>query len=291
MMFKKSFNVLFAVSALSFNPKWVKEVDHCTKTPENTNPEIIILKQWHLIPSANTKNPPKEAKPFPQAQNQIEIYGQVSEWVNHGEVDTVIAEGCEGKIDSSTKEAYQGWNFSDLVAKSKDSKYSEILAHPVMKLKVKYPNLNAICGDNLAEIKKSQLALSDARADVGYETRLTENKEDPKKLKIYLEGAREAYSLPKDASVEDVIKAVKNDLKASIQHFQDSTHARDLSFVKAMTHSDSKKPVVMVVGGIHAEDLKKILNESKLNCTVVAPISYQNDEEGMTDKLKALITH
>ena len=282
---KSKVPVVFAL-ALSFNPKLIKKVDVCTNVADGKAPIVYVLKQWHLPPSVDTKtNPP--AKPLPQTKNQTQIYDQLSEWVRSGSIDTAVAEGCEGELGPKMKEAFQGWSYSDLEAHVNDKNYSEILAHPVLKLQAKFPkDVHSICGDSLSEIKRSQLALSDARADVGYFARLSENLDQPAKLKPYLDGAIEAYHLPEKTTGVEALKEVARDLKKSLDLFQDSTHERDLSFVRKINTADSKKPAVLVVGGLHAEDLKEILEKKKMNCVIFEPLAYQNDEEALSRKLK-----
>jgi hypothetical protein len=286
----KNARLLFAIAALPMNAKWIHQVDTCAQVADTKSPTVVILKQWHLPPSVNTKTTPAGARALPQAKNQKEIYEQLSVWVKNSNIDSVIAEGCEGEITPKFKDAFQGWSYADLDAHKKDKAYAGILSHVVLKLKVSYPGqVHALCGDSLNEIKKSQVALSDSRADVGYFSKLSENQNNPAKLKSFLEGVIEAYHLKSDATVTDAEKAVALDLKQSLTRFQDSTHERDLSFIRKVNLVESKKPVVVVIGGLHAEDLKQILEDKKMNCVIAEPVSYQNDEEAMSSKLKSLI--
>ena len=282
----KKLPLLFLV-AISFNPKLIKKVGECSGAADGQQ-SIYLLKQWHLPPSVNTK---AEAlgTAHPQKENQTQIYDQLSEWVKAGSIDRILAEGCEGDL-TQLKEAYQGWTLRDLKSHANESKFNEILSHPVLKIFAKYQSsVSAYCGDNLTEIKKSQLALSDARADIGYYSRLEQYRKDPAKLKPYLDGVTETYHLKKETKVEDALFALKLDLKASIKQFQTSTHERDLSFLKSLPKRDlSKKPTIVVIGGLHTQDLKQIFEENKLPCLIFEPLSYQNDEEAMLNKLNSL---
>jgi hypothetical protein len=213
----KNARLFFAIAVLPMNAKWIHQVDTCALVNDTKAPTVVILKQWHLPPSVNTKTMPGGGQALPQAKNQKEIYEQLSAWVNDDEVDSVIAEGCEGEITPTFKEAFQGWSYADLDAHKKDKTYPDILSHAVLKLKVSYPaEVHALCGDSLNEIKKSQVALSDSRADIGYFSKLSENQNNPAKLKPYLDGAIESYQLKRDATVGDVEKAVALDLKQSL---------------------------------------------------------------------------
>jgi hypothetical protein len=279
--------VMMAI-AVSFNPKLVHVVDQCAVSTQKS-PTVYLVKQWHLAPNTNTKlNPP--VKPLPQTKNQTQIYDQLGEWVQNGVLDTAIAEGCEGEVGPKLKEAFQGWTYEDLTKHVNDKNYSELLAHPVLKFQAKYSSkAKSYCGDSLSEIKRSQVALSDARADVGYFGRLSENQDKPEKLKPYLDGVIEMYHLRANSGYTDALKAVAIDLKKSLDIFQDSTHERDLAFIRKINTVDSPKPTVLVVGGLHAQDLKDSLEKKKMNCVIFEPLAYQNDEEAMSKKLKSLL--
>jgi hypothetical protein len=283
----KNISLMLAV-AVSFNPKLIKKIDSCALVNNAKTPTVYVLKQWHLPPSVNTKENPV-SKSLPQTKNQTQIFDQLSEWTEKSDIDTAIAEGCEGSIDSKMKEVFQGWSYADLEVAKTQKDFDSILSHPVVKLKVRYPNVNAVCGDSLSEIKKSQLALSDSRADVGYLARLSENKNQPASLTPYLESVVEAYHLRPDVTLADAQKALSTDLKKSLSIFQDSTHERDLSFIRKVNTLASQKPSVIVIGGLHASDLKQILEDKKMNCTIFEPLAYQNDEEALSKQLKTLI--
>ncbi len=287
--------LFFALNAQAeksaFDAKLLKKVDTCAPQAANA-PTVYLVKQWHLPPQANTKTPSKGVTTLPQAVNQEQIYQQLIAWVESAQIDTMIAEGCEGEITPQFKEVFQGWSYSDLEARAKDADYAKILAHAVVKAEVKSTDkVSSFCGDSLSEIKRSQAALSDARAAVGYFSRLSEHRDHPEKLKPYLEGVREVYSLPKDASVTVALKAVANDLKKSLDQFQKSTHERDLAFVRKINQVKSNKPIALVIGGLHAQDLKAIFGEKKINCLIFEPLAYQNDEEAMRETLKNSLSH
>jgi hypothetical protein len=283
----KSLPLLFAV-AVSFNPKFLKQVGTCTPGSERS-PTVYVVKQWHLAPTVNTKtNPP--AKPLPQTANQTEIYNQLSEWVKNGTIDTAIAEGCEGEVGPSLKDAFQGWSYSDLQAHVTDKNYPELLAHPVLKLQAKYPKqAKSFCGDNVTEIKKAQLAMSDARADVGYAARLEEYENNPAKLKPYLEGVISVYQLKSTTTEKEAELAVSADLKKSMETFQATLHTRDLSFAQKIETVNSPKPTALVIGGLHTQDLKAVFESKKMNCVIFEPVSYNSDEELLSKKLIGLI--
>lgn len=284
--------LMFAV-AVSFNPKLIKKVDQCAEVKDTSAKTVYVVKQWHLASSVNTHTGPKVI--LPQAENQKQIYQQLNEWESHHDDTAILAEGCEGEVNAQLKEAFQGWSFNDLETEYKvhPADFSGVLAHPVIMTKISHPEAKVFCGDNLAEIKKSQLALSDARADVGYVTRLSKKKDHLELLKPYLADVIDLYHLKKDATIADAQKALDSDLKASLVIFQSSTHLRNQSFVnKALKLSQEKssiqKPVVIVIGGLHASDLKADLEAKHFNCTIFEPLAYQNDEETLNTRLKEL---
>ena len=287
-MEKRALSFVFVASVLSFNPQLMKKIGACATVSDGKAQTVYLVKQWHLPPSITAKL--KRIEPFPQEKNQTQIYGQLAEWIKASSLDTAIAEGCEGEIDDNFKPAFQGWSYADLKQHAHDPDFNKILSHVVVKLKARYPSeLHAACGDKLSEIKNAELALSDARADVGYLSRIEEHKNDPVKLKPYLDGAIEAYHLKAGTTVRDAEDSLVIDLRKSLKSFEDSTHERDLSFVQKITAIHSAKPTVLVVGGLHATDLKTILESQKMNCEILEPLAYQNDEEALNQKLKALI--
>lgn len=278
-----------AQAKISFNPKLLKITDQCAKT-EGAQAHVYVIKQWHLSPNANTKEHPNESI-YPQQKNQTEIYEQLLEWSQKKEVGAFLAEGCEKEeIDFNFKPIFNGWSILDLKDKSSTKSYQQVLSHVILKLKAKQGNnVKTYCSDNLNEMKKSELLLSDARGDVGYLTRLTELKDQPEKVKIYLEGAIEVLKLSKSSSTQDAIHALGLDLKRSLKGFQESTHERNVTFANQAIKLKSDKPLVLVVGGMHAEDLKKVFEDKKINCTIFEPIHYQNSDEALNQSLQKLI--
>lgn len=286
--FQSSFSETPSKAAL-YNPKWVTKLSECRSAGDGAR-VVYLLKQWHLEPSANTHDPKKT---YPQAENQYQIYEQLLDWQNNKQIDTLVAEGCEGApMGSGFKPVFNGWSRTELESHaSTDANYDQILTHSILKLEAKVKTgVHALCGDNLESIKKSQLALSDARGDLGYLSRLSELKDQPEQAKTYLDGTIEALKLKSDSSIQDAIAALRKDLKNSLARFNEATHARNLSFIKTIKASKSVKPVVLVIGGLHTADLKALLEENKLNCVVFEPLAYKNDEDALVQSLKKLVT-
>ena len=80
-------------------------------------------------------------------------------------------------------------------------------------------------------------------------------------------------------------------MKATLGRFSDSTHERNLSFTRKINQAKTSKPVVLVIGGLHANDLKQVFESKKMNCVILEPMAYQNDEESLNQNLQKIIEH
>jgi hypothetical protein len=265
---------------------YLKKVDECK--PVASSKKVFLVKQWHLSPGDDTKAHPE--KKLPAAQNQKEIYLALEQWVKDKKIDTVLAEGCEGEINSSFKPAFNGWTIQDLSKQSSKPAYDDIATHAVLKLEAKLgKQVRSMCADDLDLVKKSQMALSDLRADVGFWTRLKENEKNPAKQKIYLEGVIESFHLKKDATSDDAIKAVKDDLKKTFTQFQSLSSQRDFKMLETLKSETSAQPIVVVFGGMHIAHQKEILENAKFNCEIYEPLHYQNDEVKLIEDFQKAI--
>ena len=278
----------------SFDSKLMKKVGECkaiSKTGKTVR-KVFVIKQWHLSPGTDTQG--KDMSLFPQEKNQYEIYQQLSSWLDHHELSAIVAEGCEGLITEQEKARFNGWTLDQLRAKSKSKDYDHVLTHTVFKVYAKWgADAHVLCGDSTQEIKKANEALSDARADIGYYSRIDQLKDQPEKLKSYLEGAIDAYHLSKSAKVPDVQSALVRDLKGSIAKVDAANQAREKKLVEVLKESkaSSSEPNVMAVvyGGIHAQGIQKQLENEGFACEVLEPLDYQNQEESLLLKLREML--
>jgi len=87
------------------------------------------------------------------------------------------------------------------------------------------------------------------------------------------------------SSIADTIKTLQTDYKSTIADFEKDLEDRNKKFVESLIQS--KSDVVFVVGGLHAKGLVKLLGEKNVNCTVVQPIGYHDDEEKLLSELEA----
>ncbi len=277
----------FSVQAKDLSVNSIHMVDHCVKT--NSDKIIYFVKQWHLSPTVDTTKIESSTQ-LPQYKNQFEIFSAISKWVAEKKIDTAIAEGCEGEINSKFKEIFNGWNMDSLTKEVNGKNFDSILTHVLMKAESKFPEkLKTLCGDDLSQIKYAQLALSDLRGDVGYWKRIVENEKNPVKLKIYLDGVIEMLKLPSTTDSKTALLALKKDVLSSFKKFTDANTERDAALVRAIKNTNSKTPLLIVYGGLHSEDLKNKFQNEKWNCEIYEPKSYENNEEKLLDEFKKII--
>lgn len=239
--------------------------------------EIIIVPQWHLSPKIDTKINPQQQ--LPQTQNQMAIYNQVSEWAQNGQIKSVVVEGCEGEIKDGFTSAFNGWTLADL---QKEEDINDIVTHVGLKLKAKFPNLRVICGDNLDLIDKNQLAFSDLRGLLGFKLRIEQFKTQPDKQEEYLKAAKETLKLPEDATGADVLKTIDSELRKSLNDFKSYIKERDDVFVK--TTLAVEKPTAIVIGAVHASDLREKLKGKEV--LTFEPEGLKGDEEQLIQQLE-----
>ena len=284
------FSLLFlsvSVQAKDLSVNSIHLVDHCVKT--QSDKVIYFVKQWHLAPTVDTTKIESSTQ-LPQYKNQFEIFSAISKWVAEKKIDTAIAEGCEGEINSKFKEIFNGWNMDSLTKEVNGKNFDSILTHVLMKAEAKFPEkLKTLCGDDLSQIKYAQLALSDLRGDVGYWKRIVENEKNPVKLKIYLDGVIEMLKLPSTTDSKTALLALKKDVLSSFKKFTDANTERDAALVRAIKNTNSKNPLLIVYGGLHSEDLKNKFQNEKWNCEIYEPKSYENNEEKLLDEFKKII--
>ena len=265
---------LMAQSKATVDPSFGKISEECGV--RNAKKHVWIFKQWHLAPSINTHV--ENANP-PQRENQRAIFQQLENWVDKKSIDTVYAEGCTGEITENFSKAYNGWTYKNLADQANDKDYDEIVTLIPLKLKAKYNDkLKVLCGDDESVIQKQNESLSDARGTVGFLTRIEQLRNDPVRVKIYVEKAAEMDRLPKGSSIDKVLKKLNEDLKDEIGKVQGGIDQRNESFVKNLVQNDASESV-LVVGGLHAKGLVDLLKKKGIDCTVVEPKGYRTEDE------------
>jgi hypothetical protein len=236
--------------------------------------KVYILKQWHLDPTEDTL---KSKKVLPQAENQNSIYEQMKEWIDSGEMKTVLAEGCTGEIKEDFAKRFNGWGMQDLLAKKDDPTFAKIQTHVPMKLKAFYgEKLQALCVDDEKIIKDQLLQMSDIRGDTGYLTRIEEFKDEPNHQRVYVDSAKEALKLPKNKKTDDVVKALKKDIDAKIKTVQEGISTRNKVIVENIKKINSPE-MALIIGGLHAPELKKLLEKENIGCEILEPNGYKEE--------------
>ena len=248
--------------------------------------KVYLLKQWHLAPKTITKGFKEK---YPQEKNQTAIYKVLEEGVKRKELQLVVSEGCEGEINSEFKPAFNGWDYGALKSQSQQKGYDKIITLAPLKLEAKYGDkVTTICGDSDALIQEGNLRLRNLRGWMGFYVRLSESKNDPEKSKLYSESAADLLKIPRDTPHEKLIGQIKDRLKEELEAFRKSLDSRDDFFVKALQDHEFSK-AALVIGGLHADDLKEKLTKAGIGCEVLEPPGYQREDEKLIqDFQKAL---
>jgi hypothetical protein len=298
-LFLVSFLASGWASPLELDPNYGKLVATCTGGAKTAGQSTVwFFKQWHLAPSVDTTSIEKSKK-LPQYENQHAIYLQLSSWAERGKLSAVIAEGC-GSADLKSDELlhsnlkFNGWNIDLLKKKAQGADYSSILTSVPLKLAAKYGDaLHVYCGDDEGLAKKHALAFSDARGDIGFLKRLQQYKDNPEQEKIYMDGVVQTYHLSTPPSYDQAVKRLDNELKKAVSEADLYLQKRNEHLVQVIRHALDKSPkgsnIAVVFGGAHASGVKSLLEASGLQCKVVDPVGYNDDETQLFEKLKELI--
>ncbi|MCO4754961.1 MAG: hypothetical protein KC478_10810, partial [Bacteriovoracaceae bacterium] len=232
-------------------------------------PKVTIIKQWHLAPGKKTQNVQGSMK-LPQFVNQKDIYEYLEK--KGGSSITVIAEGCEGEVDTSFNETFNGWTMDELIKQKDQIHFKDIMAPVWMKLKAKNPKkYNVVCGDNLQDIERNKLAMSDLRGFVGFYERMKASSAKPSAFNMYAKSLSELEGRKIANPLEFSRKAALDSLKES----RDLIEKRNLSFLKIIKKNIDSNPYV-VIGGIHAQHLTDLLKEQGIAFDVVEPKGYSS---------------
>jgi len=274
-------------AAPELDQSWGKITQSCQTVPSPKH--VWLFKQWHLGPKTNTFLDQDFAK-LPQEKNQTAIYLQIAKWIENKQMEYVFAEGCQdNELNEKSSLTINGWNISSLQKLKDSNNYSQIVSSVPLKLEAKFTAaVKTLCGDDLALIEKNALAFSDARAGSGFLSRIGQFKKDDKSLTRYLDAAREAYKLPPNASKDAVVKHIVTKLKTAVASIQKYVEARNQILIKKVLAQKASDQVI-VFGGMHTPGLIKSLEDSKINCSVVTPVGYQDNETELLSSLKTAV--
>lgn len=239
--------------------------------------EVILIPQWHLGPSIDTKSVYKE---YPQAINQHAIYNQLVKWVESGQIKSVIVEGCTGEIKQGFEPRFNGWSLQDVMdAEDKSS----VLTQVGLRLEAQFgEKLKVLCGDDVELIKKNLLAFSDLKGLFGYKTRIDQFKTQPVRQKSYIDSARSVLKMDSSASDEEVLKKINEELLKSLSDFKSLLNQRNDSILKTIKKVDF--PAAVVIGALHIEDLQDRLKDK--NTLVFEPVGLKGDEVQLIEVLE-----
>ncbi len=250
--------------------------------------KVLVFKQWHLAPTTVTKGFKEK---YPHEKNQTAIYKTLSELVKKKQLEVIVAEGCEGEIDGTFKPVFNGWSMPDLEKQAQTKNFERILTSVPMKVEARWGDkVVTICGDDLAMIKDSQMHLSNLRGWMGFWTRLSEAKPDDEKLKLYSEAAADLLKVPKDTKVEELKAKIGERSLGEIKEFEKSLHDRNGAFVKALGTREFKTAAI-VIGGLHAADLKTKLQEAGYGCEVYEPPGYSSQDENLIQEFEKALSN
>ncbi len=243
-----------------------------------TDKKVMVFKQWHLAPTTVTKGFKEK---YSQEKNQTAIYKTLSELVKKRQLEVIVAEGCEGEIDGTFKTAFNGWKIEDLKKQAQTKGFEKIVAHVPMKVEARWGDkVLTLCGDDEKLIKQSQLHLSNLRGWMGFWTRLGESKPEDEKLKLYSDAAADLLKVPKDTPVAELKTKINQRSLEELALFEKALNDRNLSFVKALESREFKTAAV-VIGGLHASDLKLKLEQAGLACDIYEPPGYSRQDENL----------
>lgn len=251
----------------------------CTKKSS-----VEIYGQWHLSPNDNTLEI-DHSKKLPQFKSQIELYQTLVTKIKNDDIDTVIAEGCEGNITNDFTPRFNGWTMEKLSALKNDPEFKSILAPVAMKLKIKFPDLDVRCGDSLKLIKKNQLAFSEVQGHLAFFSAFIENyRVNQEKYQLYKKNYLETIN-QEEFSVHPIILA-KDNIEKNLELFLEVIKERNDDFVKSVERLNSnEKKVAIIIGKIHVSDLQSKMDK-KFHSEIIPTLKDDDTEEVMVQKLK-----
>jgi hypothetical protein len=276
---------------LQVDTQYGKVTQTCANANDKANTRLImVIKQWHLPPSTNTYLQISSGADIkhPQTKNQTSIYQQLDSWITENKAEfnsnqvKLFVEGCEGDIEQPDLK-FNGWMLSHLkLALSTGTNYDQITTHMGLKVFAKHGDVlqtqsDTICADHNELMKENDLAFSDARAAIGFLTRIEELKTNQKMRSIYLEGAIETYKLSAKSTPDQVITGLKKELQRAEQNILKKINQRNQHLIQHIKkHSDKSSHAILVIGGAHADGLLELMNENKMSCAVIEPSGYED---------------
>jgi hypothetical protein len=254
------------------------KVATCAPQDPAVERKVLVFKQWHLAPTTVTKGFKEK---YQQEKNQTAIYKTLSEMVKKQELQVLVGEGCEGEIDGNFKTAFNGWTIQELEKQAQTKNFPKIISHVPMKVEARWGDkVVTLCGDDDKLIKESQMHLSNLRGWMGFWSRLSEAKPGDEKSKLYADAAADLLKVPKDTKVEELKTKINERSHEELNQFEQTLYDRNAAFVKALQSREFKTAAV-VIGGLHAADLKSKLEKAGFACDVYEPPGYSAQDENL----------
>lgn len=250
--------------------------------------KVMIIKQWHLGPKIATRTFKEK---YPQERNQTAIYQALASEIRAKRLQVVVGEGCgPGEIDSSFKKSWNGWDYNELHKVSQTKGYDKIITQVPLKLEARFEDgVKTLCGDDDKLVQEGNLRLSNLRGWLNFSSRLREKYVDDKG-KMYSDAAADLLKIPRSTPLPQILKKVDENMREDLMAFKQSLKDRNTSFVKTLTDADFSTAAV-VIGGLHAEDLKSKVEAAGLNCEVLEPPGYQREDEQLLVDFERAIPH
>lgn len=250
--------------------------------------EVIIYKQWHLSPKVNAYNF-KQTQKLPQKANQIDIYKKIKQKITRGESSLVLMEGCTYPqvVDLDYQEKFNQMNVADLIKIKKDKNFENYMAPIAYKIEAYFGDkVKTLCADDAALIKEQSLALSDLRGFTGFYMRFKQidKKRRPEKWQAY----QKALEKLENKKVASPLQYTREKALEALDRFEKLSSQRNLVFFKAVKEHQKEKPMV-IVGGLHAQELSKLLKEASIAVTIDESLGHPKDEMKLVEKLKGLL--
>lgn len=250
--------------------------------------KIYVLKQWHLPPKVDTTEIATAIK-LVQYKNQKDLYQKVSALIEKSSVKVLLSEGCEKvEIDKSFTTKFNGWDYAQLEKTKNKKSYVDILTLLPLKVEAVYTDkVKTLCVDNDELIHKSQLALSDIRAYVGYASRLEEFRQ--KKDQVSFDRYAKSVLTPEQiAKKVDALKVAKEMALIAVEEFEEINKSREEKFVENIValKMNPKDSVALIIGGVHAENLSNDLKKLKWIVEMYTPSGYVDNDKGLLEEVK-----
>jgi|LULF01.1.fsa_nt_gb hypothetical protein len=246
---------------------------------------VFIFKQWHLSPNQDTTS--KElAKKLPQFINQKDIFLKTKALIESHKTDLIIAEGCEGEINEDFSDSFNGWTLKKLKKERNSSDFADIMAPVPMKLKVMFPKLEVLCGDNMRLIEENLRAMSDVRGFYGFYQGMKDSQQTNKER--YEAYVKQLVSLYPQEAKNGPMQFALDQTKIALLQFEKFIKKRNEFFFDIIKKQVHKNPVV-IIGGLHVEDLTQRLHEKSYDVKEIIPKGYKNDEQLLLLSMKEIL--